>query len=329
MKYKVVHIGVCLLGYLWTPLFSLAQENLIPNWSFEELRFPNSEFPCPTGGAGLSLTEYWRSASGSADYYHACSNPDWPDYAVPQNWGGWQEPYHGQAYAAIACFAEFFDDAREYLWIELSDTLVQDQGYYFEMQVSQHDSENYAVGGLGAYFSSVDTRFWDGEDFFEVTPQVENPIDNLLDDKIRWMKVSGQFFAQGGEKFMTIGSFRRDTEENIQQISYNPTVNINWGVAAYYVDAVVLIEDNSIGIAERNEVEVSLYPNPATDVLSLASKENFSQVWLTDLTGKWLCDFHQSGGSWRMDVSGIANGVYLLRATDEYGNLLSRRVIKQ
>lgn len=325
----MVHIGVCLLGYLWTPLFSLAQENLIPNWSFEELRFPNSEFPCPTSGGSINLTSFWGSADGSVDYYNACSNPDYPDFGTPNNRGGWQVPVDGEAYAGIGCYSNYWENAREFLWVELEDSMKTGQGYRLSFQVSLEDSMNFAVSSIGAFFSIDDSRFWGDEDFFEVTPQVENHEDSPLDDKIRWREITGQFVANGGEKYLTIGLFKRDEEDTILRVSNNPGIDYYWDESGYYVDAVVLIEDNSIGIAERNEVEVSLYPNPATDVLSLASKENFSQVWLTDLTGKWLCDFHQSGGSWRMDVSGIANGVYLLRATDEYGNLLSRRVIKQ
>ena len=48
MKDKGLRIGQIMLWLLWTPLFSHSQENLIPNWSFEELRFPDSEFGLAT-----------------------------------------------------------------------------------------------------------------------------------------------------------------------------------------------------------------------------------------------------------------------------------------
>ena len=306
--------------------FVRAQENLIPNWSFEIVE-PNfkGDTVYPGGGGQIGIAESWGAADGSPDYYHELSNVHHnpPNYGIPQNWGGWQEPYDGQAYASIGCFAEFFDDAKEYLWVELLDTLEQNHGYHFEMQLSLQDSENYAVGGLGAYFSSQDTRYWDDDDFFEVTPQVENPVDSLLYDKIRWMKVSGQFYAQGGEKFLTIGCFRRDVDDNILQISNNPSTNINWGVAVYYVDAVVLREDNSIGFGEHNEITISLYPNPATDVVSVElvdfSTGSSVQLTVTDMMGREILKLELFNKRETIDVSGWPSGIYVVKGTDEKG----------
>lgn len=175
------------------PIVSVGQENLIRNSSFEELRWPNSEYPCPTSLGSISLTEHWKTADGSIDYFHACSNPDWPNFGVPQNILGNQIAFEGSAYALFACYTTIWNDAREYLMQELNSTLEQGQGYSIRFQVSLSDSCNYAISGLGALLTTDVTRYWDDEDFFDVTPHIVNHYDSLLDNKVRWKEVSGTF----------------------------------------------------------------------------------------------------------------------------------------
>ena len=212
---------------------------------------------------------------------------------------------------------------------ELDTTLRQGQGYSLSFQVSLTDSCNYAISGMGVVLTTDDTRYWDDEDFFDVTPQVVNHQDSLLDDKVRWMEVSGQFVANGGEKFITIGCFNRDVDENIQQVSNHPTAIYNWDFSSYYIDAVELYEDNSIGISELDAVPVSLYPNPTGGNLTLTSKEELSHVFLTDLAGKRLGNFHDPGNVWQMDVNGFASGIYLVTAITVDGRRAVSKVVVQ
>lgn len=274
----------------WANFSSYGQENLIPNWSFEELRWPDSEFPCPTSSAAISLTKYWLSADGSVDYYHSCSNSDWPSYGVPLNRGGWQQAYDGEAYAALGCYTWQFPNAREYLRVELAKPLTRGGGYYFEMHVSLYDSLNYAISGIGVLFTPDDTRYWDDEDFFDAAPQVENPQNNLLNDKENWMTISGQFVAEGGEKFLTIGSFRRDVHETIVQVSNHPQSIYNWDESGYYIDGVELYEDNSISIVENETIRTTLYPNPSNGenvVLEYTVQKGQKLQWqITDMAGR-------------------------------------------
>lgn len=202
---------------------------------------------------------------------------------------------------------------------ELEYHLSIGQGYRVSFRVSLSDSCNYAVSGIGALFTTDDSRYWDDEDFFDPTPQIENHQDSLLDDKVRWMEVSGQFVASGGEKFITIGCFNRDIDENIQQVSAHPPAVYNWDFNSYYIDAVELHEDNSIGISEPENFIVSVYPNPAKENLTIQSKTPLTQVWLTDLTGRRLAAFSNQNQKWKIDVSGYTSGIYLVEAISEDG----------
>jgi hypothetical protein len=267
----------------------LGQTNLIPNWSFEELRWPDSEFPCPSSGGGISLTNYWGSAHGSVDYFNSCSNEDWSNFGVPNNQYGYQNAFEGEAYGHLAAYSIFFDNAREYLWMELPDSLKSGQGYLFKCHVSLADSVNFAVANIGALFTSVDTRFLPIDSFIVAKPQVESPDSFVLEEKENWMEISGQFVAQGGEKYMTIGVFRSEDQLTVQQVSSHPPLVNNWDASSYLIDGVELYEDNSIGIAEQEQEVFNLWPNPTDGQVNLSYEVQEAQklMWeVTDITGR-------------------------------------------
>jgi hypothetical protein len=312
---------------LCLPLFCSGQENLISNWSFEELRpNTNGDTICPNSLGQIYLSKDWKSANSSIDYFNACSNADWPSFGVPSNLYGDQQAYSDSAYAHFACYTILFDDAREYVTQELEEPLQQGQGYRFSMQLSLTDSCNYAVAGIGALFSAQDTRFWNDDDFFEVEPQVENDIDSLIDDKHRWVEVGGQFVANGGEKFLTIGCFNRDVDENIQQVSNIPEASYNWDFSSYYLDGVVLQKDNSIGVEELFRISVYVYPNPSeTGLFTVQVAENVGicglEVYSVD--GRIvLKDSFLSGQVHKLDAQHLNQGVYFAYISDDAQRLI-------
>lgn len=306
---------------------TMAQENLISNWSFEELRpNTNGDTICPNSLGQIYLSLDWKSANSSIDYFNACSNADWPSFGVPSNLYGDQQAYSDSAYAHFACYTILFDDAREYVTQELEEPLQQGQGYRFSMQLSLTDSCNYAVGGIGALFSAQDTRFWNDDDFFEAEPQVENDIDSLIDDKHRWVEVGGQFVANGGEKFLTIGCFNRDLDENIQQVSNIPEASYNWDFSSYYLDGIVLQKDNSIAVEELSGISVSVYPNPTNGLLHIGlagETEGSYTVRLVSINGLLIREEGLSGSS-TMDIADLSKGIYFVEVTSSMGEGLWR-----
>lgn len=317
VKGKGVHIGKLLTWLICVPLVSVGQENLILNSSFEELRWPNSEYPCPSSGGSIDFTTNWLAASGSVDYFNSCSVENWPDYGVPFNLYGHQVAFEDSAYAHFACYAEPWPDAREYLMQELDTALSQGQGYSIRFQVSLTDSCNYAISGIGALFTADDTRYWDDEDFFDVTPQIVNHQDSLLDDKIRWMEVSGQFVANGGEKFITIGCFKRDSELSVEQVSNHPETNYNWDFSSYYIDAVELYVDSTVGVVEHQmEYEkVLIYPNPSIGFLNVnfvGEMNDSYQLRLVAVSGLQVREQKLTERATTVDITDLSKGVYFV-----------------
>ncbi|HTF04856.1 MAG TPA: PKD domain-containing protein, partial [Bacteroidia bacterium] len=80
------------------------------------------------------------------------------------------------------------------------------------------------------------------------------------------------------------------------------------------------LENNSAGVSE-------VYPNPANDVLviNLNASAN-STVEVFDITGKAVLTEQQSGQKLLINVSGLAEGMYVLRVTNASGVSVSRFV---
>ncbi|MCF0069376.1 ice-binding family protein [Dyadobacter sp. CY261] len=79
---------------------------------------------------------------------------------------------------------------------------------------------------------------------------------------------------------------------------------------------------------------LSLYPNPATDRITLDADDlsQTERIQLNDNTGKVLHDQQmkfQTGTSTSIDLKQIPTGLYFVRVTDKNGNIVSLKMIKQ
>jgi hypothetical protein len=281
------------------------------------------------------LAKSWSSAKGSPDYFHSCSNDDWPAFGIPQNLVGVQGAFDGEAYAALASYAIFWDDAREFLWQELENPLRRGQGYSLTFRVSLADSMNFAVSNIGALFTSEDTRYWSKDDLLDTVPNVESPEGLLLDDKEGWTEINGQFVAEGGEKYMTMGVFRRDSEIQIVRVSDHPQATYNWEVNSNYIDGVELYEDNSIGIEESPLLSSNVYPNPVSEgwvKLEYSLKAGSDvRVHFTDMSGCRVRDMklHALHAQQDIDVSMLFSGMYVMSLVVDGRQVLSEQVVVQ
>ncbi len=287
------------------------------------------------GGGQIYIAKYWGNARGTCDYFNACSNDIWPSFGVPQNMYGYQMANDGDAYAMLASYTPVFENAREYLWQELPLVLHGGQGYRLSFRVSLKDSANFAINSIGGLLTKDDTRYWEKADFFEVETQVESDPLTLLDDKEGWMTVSGTFVAEGGEKYLTIGTFKRDDELWFERVDSFPQIVYNWESSSYYIDVVELYEDNSIGIEESPLVSSNVYPNPTINgwvKLEYSLKAGSDvRVYFTDMSGRRVRDMklHALHAQQDIDVSMLSSGMYVMSLVVDGRGVLSEQVVVQ
>ena len=309
------------------------QTNLVPNNSFDVYS------TCPVDIGQIYYAPPWFQPQnysgttymiGSSDLYDSWSNPS--GAGIPFNAMGHQLSRTGNGYAGI-----FFNydtmNYREYIEVPLLSALVATQAYCVSFYVSLGDTSQQAISNVGAYFS-VDSLLYPNTHLRAidtVTPQFENPISNMLSNKVNWMLVSGSFIATGGEKFMTIGNFHKPANTN--SVYLGPGA-YPYPVAYYYIDDVDVHccgTDCTVGVSEvgiRNE-ELGIYPNPTTGVFTIHSEfSKIKEVRVYNLLGCEILKQVQNDQSATIDISGVSKGIYFIEVNTEKG-VVRKKVVKE
>lgn len=221
-------------------------ENLVVNPSFEEY----VDCPKKIDALGvLTIVDGWfQPTAGSADYFNVCGSRD---CGVPNNKLGIQEAYDGNGYCGIYCSKTEY---REYLQTQLTRPLRQGAVYHISFMVSLSEYSSGAVATLGALVTKERPQdtvkgLLMGKNYRSLgngitqtisthyIPQVVNPYDSILLDTRGWVEIAGDFTAQGGEEYLTLGNFLPLSKSNYAD--HDSLVYLLPG-AYYYIDAVKL-----------------------------------------------------------------------------------------
>ncbi|MFZ5552372.1 MAG: T9SS type A sorting domain-containing protein [Bacteroidota bacterium] len=278
-----------------------SQTNLVKNSSFE---LNNS---CPE-----YLSEFYRVIDwidpiwSTPDYFNECCTiTSVGNVDVPQNSIGFQYARTGKAYAGIGV-EEGATNNREYIEGELQDTLMGGKTYYVEFFLSRADSAFLSTNWIGIYFSNVliDTN----ASFINLnySPQIVSGSETIKDDT-NWVKISGNFIAQGGEKYLVIGTFKDNTDLTFDTIAINP---LGGYMAYYYIDDVYVGDP-----PDTNVYEVSVFPNPNDGHFTLnynLDEETEGMFYLYDAIGRRVYKetLNQNNGSLSVEVI-LSTGVYI------------------
>ena len=212
----------------------LGAQNLVPNPSFEV------HTNCPSGAGQLYYAAPWFqplkymglnvTISCSTELFESCSTNN--SVAVPNNQFGHQTARTGTAYVGFGAFYPNRNFNREYLETQLTISLIAGETYCVEYYVSLADTSRTAISNLGVYFSN-DSLVYDSSTAWRipVNPQVINSLSNIITDKDNWVKISGSFMAQGGERFMTIGNF---SDSSVVTYTNVPTSGAGAMIDSYY-----------------------------------------------------------------------------------------------
>ena len=215
---------------------------------------------------------WWQPTKGSSDYFNSCGGRE---CQTPRNKMGQQEPHTGAAYCGIYCSKENY---REYLQTELREPLKAGHRYHVSFWASLADKSPYAIATLGALFTSerISDTTWNilmrneisdlggGQKQMIATyykPQVVN--DEVIDDGQHWHQVSGEFVAQGGERYLTIGNFNSFNHSHVVPTD-NPSAVLSG--AYYYIDDVNV---RCLDCIEESKDTVAVTPLRKGDIVTL------------------------------------------------------------
>lgn len=307
-------------------------QNLVPNWSFEEI----SE--CPVYLGEVEKATGWLIFRGneSCDLFHTCGVP--PDTSVPGNSLGFQWPASGNAYAGIITYSASEPwpyVAREYFGIELGQPLSIGQQYHCTFKVSRAPENSfpfspggsrYACNSMGLLFS---TDYFFQNDLEPAPGYAHVRSEQVVEDSLNWTTISGSFFADSAYRYVVVGNFFND--EETEAIVANP--DGYWNLAYYYVDDVCVSPDPLYcallsGVHEAADKPFRAWQGPEGD-LQVAGmlRSGVERIQVVDAVGRMVArqDVH-GADTWSMGTHGWAQGAYVVVAERQDGGRLAERV---
>lgn len=235
-------------------------QNLVLNGGFEDFD------KCPQGVENKSDVLYFVSNpnKGSFDFIDTCDLDKFPRFY----WGN-QRPRNGEGIVGIVVLVYSENQSsnmREYIQLELKDSLIQGGIYKFEMYLSLADKWNVAINKMGVYFCNTKLNTNNDELIF-VKPDIVS--DEFFSNKLDWDRYTGNYLAKGGEKFIIIGNFQRSNDVRTKFLDGGWA---NSSYVYYYIDDVSLIlnEDLASGIAFNN---IKFFTGS-----SILQKESFPEI---------------------------------------------------
>ena len=197
----------------------------------------------------------------------------------------------------------------------------------------------YAISDMGACFTVNGI----GSNLYQIitlTPQVKNPVGNYLTNKTGWMQISDTITANGGEKFMAIGSFTNDSiSPDTLFVGGSSTTGFPhyWREAYYYLDDVSVTEIPTgihdappmvIGITIQN---FSISPNPTSGKFTIYNLQfTIYDLAVYNVLGEKV--FYENQDSrfknQDVDISGVPQGIYFVRTKTNQG-VFFNKILKE
>lgn len=207
-------------------LYSIGQQNLVPNPSFEDT------LECDF--STLFQCNDWTSSVGSADYFKSPSNC-WSTGFTPNTSRGFQIPRTGNAFIGIAAYcspSSCGSNYREIAQIKLLDTLSNDKNYCVSFYTSLSNDSEFATDDFGIYFSETQAIQMPSEF------HIRNNDENYLNDSLNWNIISGIHKGLGHELYLNIGNVYYDVNTSFYVFNSASTTYS----AYYFLDDVSVIE---------------------------------------------------------------------------------------
>ncbi|MBQ1606164.1 MAG: T9SS type A sorting domain-containing protein, partial [Bacteroidales bacterium] len=97
-------------------------------------------------------------------------------------------------------------------------------------------------------------------------------------------------------------------------------------------DSIVTLHLNILsGISQNGMAEISIFPNPATDILNITSSETISEIEIVNVMGQVVYRTEVNSDNAVCDVEDLKAGVYIIRiyGTSTASVVCQRKFIKE
>ena len=103
-------------------------------------------------------------------------------------------------------------------------------------------------------------------------------------------------------------------------------LNINPLSNSVYVDSIVF--DNTLSTTDFGNTNntISLYPNPAKEVLNISSSNNITKIEVYDMQGRNVVSNNNSSN---VNIAALGKGAYIVKVVQENGSVVAKQFIKE
>lgn len=112
--------------------------------------------------------------------------------------------------------------------------------------------------------------------------------------------------------------------KNYNSSPTNPCGSYSYGQGEDYT----ILVDDTVGIIDITKASISVYPNPATDVLNISTKGDIDHISMYNLLGQQVIS-NVKPINGQFDVSSLQQGIYMLRITLLDGQEASFKIVKE
>lgn len=91
-----------------------------------------------------------------------------------------------------------------------------------------------------------------------------------------------------------------------------------------YIDDIIVTKDDPASLSEISTIQLSVYPNPANDLVYIQTETDIISIQLMNLSGKLILD-NQTNTV--LKIYDLPNGIYLLKVVTTQGEI-TKRVVK-
>ncbi|MFK7783794.1 MAG: Calx-beta domain-containing protein, partial [Crocinitomicaceae bacterium] len=106
--------------------------------------------------------------------------------------------------------------------------------------------------------------------------------------------------------------------------------NISFGVIGTNTSTAFIADNDSVsGIHPVESIDLSVFPNPMNNLLSLRAENHIKHYRILDAKGMVISDGEIEAKTADVDVEFLSSGVYVINVLFENGNSLNRKLVKE
>jgi hypothetical protein len=91
-----------------------------------------------------------------------------------------------------------------------------------------------------------------------------------------------------------------------------------------FADDFVVLDDDDVSVHDHQNPGITVFPNPASDVISIHANANIKSVRMMDMLGQVVYSGAGHGHQHQVELGGLRNGVYFIQVFTEAGSITER-----